>query len=458
MTYLEMLRSRYAAHRAAIEEIQNRAVADSARDFTPDELTSITESRAAAELLVPQIEAAAAEQARNAAVDLAAGAVADSIAAAAAAAPPALGAQGPAQGRAAAGGPGHVAGAASVGTTTATDRDPGTYTRNSQYAFFTDMQRSRDGDHEARERLEVHNRALSTGASGAGLVAPVWLTQEYETIARQGRVVAEGVRHIPLGMNPSPLTLPRQTTGTDAVVAQQATENTSVTGTDAYASTTDIVTPKPISGAQTFSRQMLDMSDPRIDGLIYADLTAVYNRKIEDLVTAGIAAAAGAAVATFATEAAFTGVPPAVPASDAITDAAIAVWNARKLPATQIAMRVSRWGKFNKLRDTTGRKLYPLSDAGPMNVDGVGSVEAAGSIEGLPVLASDGLGIGGATYPDAIYVYRASDVILFEGDMMRFSYEQPTGPESVRIGIWAYSAMIVRQAANSVRRIIITAA
>jgi HK97 family phage major capsid protein len=307
-------------------------------------------------------------------------------------------------------------------------------------------------DRDAIQRLDEHQRALSTGASGAGLVPPKWLTEEYEQIARQGRVLSAAVRQVGLGDDPRPFSLPGQTAGTDGVLALQSTENTHPSETDAYASTAVLVTPKPISGIQVVSRQMLDMTDPAIDALIYADMVAVYNRKIEDSVTAAMVTAAGAAVATFTTEALFMGTPPAAPASDAITDAAISLWNARKLPAT------SRWGRFSKLRDTTGRKLFPLSDAGPMNVDGVGSIQAAGNIEGLPVLPTDGLGIGGATYPENIIVARASDTILFEAPMLRFRYEEVAGPESVKLGVWAYSAVAVRQAANSVRRIAITGA
>jgi hypothetical protein len=54
--------------------------------------------------------------------------------------------------------------------------------------------RSREGDGEAATRLQEHNRALSTTVSGAGIVPPQWLTSEYESLARQGRVVAELVR------------------------------------------------------------------------------------------------------------------------------------------------------------------------------------------------------------------------------------------------------------------------
>ena len=119
-------------------------------------------------------------------------------------------------------------------------------------------------------------------------------------------------------------------------------------------------------------------------------------------------------------------------------------------------MRVSRWGRFNKFRDTAGRRLYPTDEGQLVNVSGRGSVKVPGTVGGLAVAATDGLGIGGATYPESILVFRSADTILFEGSMLRFRYEEVAGPESVKLGVWAYSAVIVRQAANSVRRIAIT--
>lgn len=341
--------------------------------------------------------------------------------------------------------------------TTAQDRDPGHYRSEAEggtNSFFADIVRAREGDTEAATRLLEHNRALSTGTAGAGIVPPNWLVGEYEALARQGRVVAEMVRRIEI-TNPAPMTLQRQTTGTDTVIAQQALENTHPTETDAFATTTDVVTPKPISGIQVVSRQMIDMTNPAADVLIYGDMLSVYNRKIEDLVVAALVAAAGTAVATFASDATNFTAPAA---EDGITDAAIAVWNARKLPADAVAMRVSRWGRFSKFRDTTNRRLYPASDGGLVNVSGRGGVQVPGTVGGLAVAVTDGLGIGGATYPENIIVFRSADTILFEGSMLRFRYEEVAGPESVKLGVWAYAATIVRQAANSVRRVTITAA
>jgi HK97 family phage major capsid protein len=340
--------------------------------------------------------------------------------------------------------------------TSAQDRDPGHYrsaTEGGENSFFADIVRAREGDGEAATRLQEHNRALSTGVGGAGIVPPRWLIEEYEAIARQGRVVAEMVRRIEI-TNPSPMTLQRQTAGTDGVLAQQATENTHPSETDAFATTVDVVTPKPVSGIQVVSRQMIDMTNPAADALIFGDMLSVYNRKIEDSVTAALVTAAGTATVALATEAAFT----AAAAEDAITDAAIAVWNARKLPADVVAMRTSRWGRFMKFRDTAGRRLYP-AEGEMVNISGRGSITVPGTVGGLGVGVTDGLGIGAGTgYPESILVFRSADTILFEGNMLRFRYEEVAGPESVKLGVWAYSAVIVRQAANSVRRVQITAA
>jgi HK97 family phage major capsid protein len=283
------------------------------------------------------------------------------------------------------------------------------------------------------------------------------VTEEFELLARQGRALASAVRNIGLGADPRPITLPKQTVGTDAVVTEQATENTAPLSTDQWDSDVDTVTPKPTAGIQIVSRQMLDMSSPAIDALIYGDMLAAYNSKIEAKVGAALITAAGAAVTTFPTESVDPGgftVNNA--ASDAVIDAAIAVRNARKLPADIITMGVARYGQFLKLKDADGRPLIPMETAGPMNVIGTGSVAVDGRIHGLGVIASDGVSTG--AYPDSMVVFRASDTILFESDVLRFRYEEPLGPESVKLGIWAYSAVIVRQTGKSAKRIVVTAA
>lgn len=428
--YLTKLREKYDALKSGIEGLQTRAATEN-RDMTEDELRSVREQAGQARDLFTQIEDLTDVETRNSKV----AAMAASIA-----------------------GSGDTGGESRLtGGATTQDRDPGHYTRSAKNSFFQDIYRSKtSGDESAARRLLEHNRALDTTGEGVGTVAPRWMTEEFELLARQGRALANAVRNIPLGDDPRPMTLPKQTAGTDGVVAEQAAENDPVGGADAWDSDVDVVAPKPTTGKQTVSRQMIDMSTPAIDLLIFGDLLSVYNQKVETKVGAALVAAAGAAVSTFATEAAFTGVAPAMPATDSVTDLAIAVRDARKLPADVLAMTTRRWGKFKKLKDTTGRPVIPSGSGGPFNVFGVGNVNFDGVIEDLPTIISDGLGT--TAYPESYIAFRAADQILFESNVLRFKFMEQAGPESVVIGIWAYVAFISRQAGKSVKRVVVTAA
>lgn len=437
--YLEALQGKYDTLNSSVEALQTRAV-DEKRDLSEDELRSITDMGEQMKTLATQIDNLADIETRSAAVASAAAKVTAATD---------RGDDKPA------GDTQTRSGTQRLGTTTTQDRDPGHYRRNGGHSFFGDMYRSKYFEDDAsRTRLREHVRALDTGTEGVGTVAPKWMTEEFETLARQGRALANAVRNIPLGDDPRPMTLPKQTAGTDAVVAEQADENDPVPGTDAWDSDVDIVTPKPTTGKQVVSRQMVDMSSPAIDQLIYGDLMAVYNLKVEKKVGLAVVTAAGSAVTTLATDAAFGSNAAAI---DAVIDTSIAVRNARKLPANVVAMSVNRWGKFKKLKDGNNRPLIPVSTYGPQNVNGIGSVAVDGVIEDLSAVATDGIG-DGTTFPESVVVLRSTDTLLFESNLLRFRFEEVAGPESIVLGIWGYTAVIVRQATKSVKRFVITAA
>lgn len=350
--------------------------------------------------------------------------------------------------------------------TSAKDRDPGHYRSakdGGQHSFFSDLYRSKvNRDEVSEKRLGEYMRALDTGGEGVGIVPPKWLTDEFETLARQGRRIANAVRNIPLGDDPRPITLPRQTAGTDAVVAEQANENDPVDGTDAWDSDVHVVTPKPTAGKQTVSRQMIDMSTPAVDQLIYADLMEVYDDKVEVKVSNAILAGAGASITTFATEAAFEA-SNGGPAYDSAIDLQIAIRQARKRPADLLWMTVRRYGEFLKLKDSSGRPLVPGDSGGPMNVMGVGEVAIDGRFAGLGIVASDGFGT--TAYPEKYGAMKAGDTVLFESSLLRFRFEEVSGPESIVLGIWGYTGVLVRQTpgavgtqSKSVRAVTVTAA
>lgn len=414
--YLESLQTRYNGLKANIEGLQNRAVEED-RDLTDDELRSVKEMAEQMNGFAEQIEDLGEIEQRNRKVSELAASVLTS------------------------GGGDEQAGEQTRGTAlglTAQERDPGHYTRNSEHSFFGDMYRSRVfGDEVASQRLVDHQRALSTGSNGAGVVPPKWLTGEFEELARQGRALANAVRLIPLGNDPRPLTLPKQTGGTDDVVSEQDAENDEVSGTDAYETDVDTVAPKPTAGKQIVSRQMIDMSNPAIDQLIYGDLVSVYNSKVEAKVGKAVLAVG---TALSATEDDF---------ADGTIDAAIAVRKGRHQPANIAAMSVGRYGEFLKLKDESGRPLMPSQGTGQaVNVLGVGSVAVDGIFEGLGIVATDGV-----PSDDKYAVLRASDVLLFESNMLRFRFEEQAGPESIVLGIWGYTATLVRQGTKAVKTV-----
>src|SRR5690606_36058337 len=118
---------------------------------------------------------------------------------------------------------------------------------------------------------------------------------------------------------------------------------------------------------------------------------------------------------------------------------------------------VGRYGSLLKVKDAAGRPLMPAGSAAPQNIVGRGDVATDGFLEtaNLSVLATDGVP---ASYPESLVVARASDCILFESPVLRFRYEEPHGPEVIRLGIWAYTATHVKYSGASAKRLVVTAA
>ncbi len=453
MSTLEMLRKQHeglvAQIRGLITTASTAPEGGEAPGMTDEQLTQVTELRGKADRVADQVKILEDQETRSRAVEATAARLA-----------PAGGDDSNVETR----------GAQIGGNTTATPRDPGHYRKledGGEHSFFSDQYRAlKLGNSQAMKRLADDqayrasqlpaHRALTMTGEGPGTTMPKWLLERFELVLRQGRPLANAVLNLPLGSDPRPMTLPKQTTGTSTVVAAQSAENDAVASTDQFDTAVDTITPATIAGSQIVSRQFLDSATPAIDSLIMNDLVANYNLQIEKLVGAAMVTAAGSAVTTFATEAAFIGTLPAVPAIDAIIDAAVAVRAGRYLPADIIAMGTRRLGAYKKLKDNTGRPLLPL-DGGTMNIFGqLDAVNVDGNIEGLGVIATEGISTG--SYAESYVIARASDTLLWEGDLMRFRYEEVSGPQSIKLGIWNYYALSVRRPGVGQKRIVVTAA
>jgi HK97 family phage major capsid protein len=447
--YLARKREEYEGLRSSIEGLQTRA-AEANRSLTEDELRSIGEMTEAGKKRYTEIETLTDVELRSASVrDMSAKV------------------QAAMRGSDGSGNQGGNAGGNDtelrsgnvrpVGGGTTQDRDPGHYRSlqaGGRHSFFGDLYSARERQDEgAATRLQEHSRALATGGAGSGIVAPKWLTDEYASLARQGRVLANLVRNIPLGDDPRPITLPKQTAGTDAEVTEQAAENDPIEDDDAFDTDVDTVTPKPTAGVQIVSRQMVDMASPAIDLLIYGDLMGAFALKVEKKIGTALIAVGTALPASESGDV-------SVPVTDVshysrvFVKAAVAVRNSRKLPATIAAMSVNRWGEFIDLRDTTGRPLVTGQGEAGQNIVGAADVSAleGGRYRGIILAPTDGIALD-----DRFAVARANDIILFESNVMRFRYEQPLGPESIKMGVWGYTAVLIRYGTASVKRVEITA-
>lgn len=424
--YIEAQQRKYDALRESIKGLQQRAI-DEDRDLTDDELRSVKDQADQGKQIAERLEDLNEIEQRNAKVaDLATQVFTTD------------GGQGEQRDQSRQTGLGYTQ-----------PRDPGHYTRSSQHSFFGDLYRSKTfNDDDAGQRLAEHQRALTTGGAGAGVVPPHWLTEEFDEMARQGRALANVVRSIPLGDDPRPLTLPKQDQQTS--VADQDAENDSIDESDPYGTDVDTVSPKPVVGKNTVSRQMLDMSNPAIDQLIYGDLIGAYNANVEGKVATKVLAAGPTALAA-------VGAGSDSDFLDQTLAAAIVVRDNRKMAANIAAMSVHRYGEFLKLKDGDGRPLLGQPGVGQsVNVPGVGTVAVDGMVYGLGIVATDGVTDAGDD-TDKFAVLRSQDTLLFESNMLRFRFEEQAGPESIVLGIWGYVAVLVRQSTKSVQTVQVAA-
>jgi HK97 family phage major capsid protein len=189
-------------------------------------------------------------------------------------------------------------GAKATPTDVRVGREPLTYRKNGPNSLFTDLYRvSKFSDPQAAERLARHGREMafergvktgdlpadakfdlnSTDATGGYLIAPLWLQDQFVTLARAGRVVADALGARDLPPNTDSINLPRMSTGT--ATADQA-DNAAVQETDA-AFDTIAATVKTKAGMQDVSQQLVDRSVPGIDEVIFADLVGDYAVKLD---------------------------------------------------------------------------------------------------------------------------------------------------------------------------------
>jgi HK97 family phage major capsid protein len=306
-----------------------------------------------------------------------------------------------------------------------------------RFSFFRDLYTHQvAGDVEARSRLDRHElqmRAAATSGTGTGVYPPTWLFEEFAIIAHGARPVADTVRRIGI-TDANPVTIGVQATP-GAVVTAQTPENT-IPADGSFNANQLVTVPKTLTGKVDVSRQLLDGSNPSVDGLVFTDAMGAYNEQVESTIWAQMAAMTGANLGyngTFDASLAGAQIP------DAIIIAGTNVRTKRKAPPSVVFCSENMWGNMMLEKDTQGRPIIVAGWAGPTNARGVGDAvtygHIAGTVAGLPVVPS----WAGA---DIVYVSKADDVLLLESSTFNFRYEEVLGPESIRLGVWGYMAIV----------------
>ncbi|MGW1158432.1 phage major capsid protein [Streptomyces sp. NPDC002513] len=378
--------------------------------------------------------------------------------------------------------------------------EPVTYERGGSHSYFLDLARAElnrgDGDGgpaAARERLQRHAKEIEvemprrmaareaaaqqgvrslegvseraaesafekrtnpnrTDGQGGYFVPPLWQVDQYIDLPRFGRTVANAVRNLTLPSGTDSINLPKIATGTATGV--QTADAAAVTSQDL--TDTSVTAPvRTIAGQQDVAMQLLDQSPASFDEIVFADLIADYNQKLDLQVingsgsagqATGILNVSGINAITY-TDA----TPTFLEMWPSFAQAASQVEKNRKMPALATFMTPSIWYWIASQLDGANRPLVQIEGGTGFNVlglqTGAGAVGEgpAGRIMGLPVLTDGNIpsNLGAGTNETRIVTARTSDMYLWEGNMRtRVLQEVLSGTLQVRFQVWNYFAFM----------------
>jgi len=314
-------------------------------------------------------------------------------------------------------------------------KEPLVYERNSQHSFFADHVTSRAGDSAARERLARHaaqmrieKRDISqTAGAGGEMVAPVYLQDQWITLARAGRVTANLMNHKQLRGDTLVYHYPKLTGG--SATAIQTADNAAVQETDPTTADYSVAV-KTIAGQVDLSRQLYDFSNPGMDEIIASDLAQDYATKLDIQVISGSGSAGQALgirnVGSISTVTYTQATPTVATLYPKLSDAWQRISTLLYRNADAIVMHPVRWASIQGAVDSAGRPL--ASAEAPQNAVSRGGAVVteglAGSMQGLPVYVDPNLptNLGAGTNQDIILVMRTAEMDL---------YEDPNGPRTM---------------------------
>ena len=344
--------------------------------------------------------------------------------------------------------------------------EPMTYRQGGQHSYFKDLAMSQApgiGDLEARERLQRHGmelRAVSrtdgAGSGGAGeFVPPLWLMNQYISVARAGRVTADLATKYELPAGTDSINLPKINTGTTVT---GTTDNSAVSNTDMVTST--VTAPvNTYAGQMVSSLALLEQSPINFDQVVFADLIAAHAQQLGAAVISGAGTSGvheGILTNTAVNSITYTATTPtATGVYTAIAQAISNVAKTRFLPANAIVMNPQRWYWLASQTDTNGRPFVVPNGGAPYNAAGEQNEAIAqggvGTLAGLPVYLDPNIGTTYSTSQDRVIVARFSDLALFEGPIRsRVLFETDANTMGVRFQVYSYSAFTTRRYSGAI--------
>lgn len=350
--------------------------------------------------------------------------------------------------------------------------EPRTYAKSNGASYFRDLikvQRGMDDTGDASERLRRHAQDVQSDSerrdmdtidgNGGYFVPPAWLVNEYVPKARAGRAYADTVTKLALPPGTNSINIPKVSTGTATGI--QTADNTAVVEQDMDDVSIEAKV-RTIAGQTDVAIQLLDQSPVSFDEVIFRDLIADFNSRVDLQVLAGIGSSgqvlgvhntpgittvevAGQSVAAFYA---------------AIADAIQRVTTSRFLPPEHIVMHPRRWAALTAAVDSDERPLVlpaAASTNGIATLDSVASQQVVGQLQGLPVVTDPNIGTTyGGVDPDpgtedVVYIQRSSDLMLFEsGIRSRVLPEVGSGTLTVRLQVYGYIAFTAERYPESV--------
>jgi HK97 family phage major capsid protein len=339
------------------------------------------------------------------------------------------------------------------------------------------MYRASSGDPTARERLDRHRtevagtkcaRSVHSGrderanpsqtlGEGGELIAPVYLQDEWIGLPRAHRPIADTLNKQPW-VHTNSINLPKVKSG--ATVAVQ-TDLGSVSST---AITTELVTgaAQTIAGQQDVSQQLVDLSTPGTEKVIFDDITRAYGTLVHVKVIEGtVTNAKGINQVTGTNSITFTeGTPKVSKFFSKLAEAIAKVNTGIFAPPTVIAMTPLRWAWLLASVDTAERPLFtPVGQPG-FNALGLQTKVAAenivGNIMGIPVVidASIPQNLGAGTNQDEVFFYRADQLYTWESTpTLRIFPEVLSAKFEVRYQLYGYIIPILGRLPKSISRI-----